>query len=123
MNSVGSYNGSMTITSPGTLAKGTIVTAAGAAASATVVGVGVVRDAVVEGDNLVIDLFGGQLSKTVLAGAAVTVGAVIVQTAAGKAIVDPATGTVLSIGVALTAAAADELFELGSHMPAPCKYS
>lgn len=123
MNAVGSYKGSITITSPGILAKGTIVTAAGAAASATVPGVGVVRNDVVAGDLLVIDLFGGELSKSVLAGGAVTVGSVIAQTAAGKAIVDPATGTVLTIGVALTEAADGELFELGSHMPAPCKYS
>lgn len=123
MNAVGSYKGSITITSPGILAKGTVVTLAGAAASATVAGAGVVRNAVVEGDQLVIDLFGGEVSKTVLASGVVTAGDVIAQTAAGKAITNPATGTVLVIGFALTAAADGELFELNSVPPSPCKYS
>lgn len=123
MNAVGSYKGSITITSPGTLAKGTIVTLAGAAASASVAGAGVVRNDVVEGDLLVIDLFGGEVSKTVLASAAITAGDIVAQTASGKAITNPATGTVLIIGFALTSAAADELFELQSIPPSPCKYS
>jgi hypothetical protein len=123
MNAVGSFKGSITIVSPGILAKGTIVTLAGVAASATVPGAGVVRDAVVEGDMLVIDLFGGQVSKTVLASGAIAAGAIVGQTASGKAITDPAAGTVLVIGFALTAAADGELFELNSVPPSPCKYS
>lgn len=123
MSAVGKYNGSITITSPGTLAKGTIVTIAGAAASASVAGAGVVRDAVDEGDLLVIDLFGGQVSKTVLASGTITAGQIVAQTANGKAIANPETGTVLVIGYAITGAADGELFELASTPPSPCKYS
>lgn len=123
MNAVGSYKGSITIAAPGTLAKGTIVTLAGAAASATVAGAGVVRNDVVEGDQLVIDLFGGEVSKSVLASAAITAGDIVAQTASGLAITNPATGTVLVIGFALTGGAAGELIELQSTPPSPCKYS
>ena len=123
MNPLGSYKGTISLVSPGTLAKGTIVTVAGAVASATVPGAGVVMNDVVAGDTLVIALFGSETSRTTLAGAAVTAGDRIVQTAAGKGITDPATGTVLSIGYALTSAALDETFELQSNPPAACKYS